>query len=333
MEKLAHFATAHMSIFSARDLSNLVWSFSCLGHVPVADCPAFYTALLRSALPVLDQLTPLELANLAWGLSVADPPETILTQADAGLISARVATLIAQAPVDASLLSQFHQWQLWLEECGHESANLPAAIRDTAHAAFARATSAPSTLQRIVGTDLRALERVVRVEEEVTLPHGYGVDFMIEHADAGRVAIELDGPSHFLAGGSRKPTGRTNLKRRQLRHYGVNLITLPYWDIETQASSGFWDGWAAEIEVGGAGRMAAPGGGSTGEGWMRSAGSDEPSAVELTQLEASGRERSRRRQAHLERLLSAAVQPSQDRKLEKQCDDSALSSCSAGRPR
>lgn len=324
MAKLANFATVNMSIFSPRDLSNLVWSFSCLGHVPAADFPAFYTALLHSALPVLDQLNPLELANLAWALSAADPPETILTLADARLISARVATVVAQAPVDASLLSQFHQWQLWLDECGHESADLPAAVRDAAHAAFARATTAPSALQRLVATDLRALERVVRVEEEVTLPHGHSVDFVVEHADAGRVAIELDGPSHFLAGGSRKPTGATSLKRRQLRHFGVNLVTLPYWEIETQASSDFWDGWVSGIEVGGEGRTAAPGESQLGVDGKRSSHGAGPSAAELTELEADGREaRSRRRRAHLERMLSAAAQPLHDQQQEKQCVDSA----------
>jgi hypothetical protein len=311
-----------MSIFSARDLANLVWSFSRLGHVPVADFPAFYTALLHSARPVLDQLSPLELANLTWALSAADPPESILTRADARLISARVATVVAQARVDASLLSQFHQWQLWLDESGHQSANLPPSVRDVARAAFTHTTPTPSGLQRLIAADLRSLERVVRVEEEVRLPHGHSVDFIVEHVDAGRVAIEIDGPSHFLAGGSRKPTGATSLKRRQLRHFGVNLVTLPYWEIETQTSSDFWHGWAAGVPLGGDNRSAMLGKRPLGaEGSMR-ADAAGPSAAELKELE--GEARSGRRQMLLKRMLSAAAQPRRHQPTEQQCLDVAL---------
>ena len=57
-------------------------------------------------------------------------------------------------------------------------------------------------------------------------PQGYSLDAVVRVA--GRdVAIEVDGPRHFLG---RVPTGRTLLKRRQLRAADWRLVAVPYWD-------------------------------------------------------------------------------------------------------
>ena len=45
----------------------------------------------------------------------------------------------------------------------------------------------------------------------------------------GLVAIEVDGPTHFLHK-SKRPTGATHLKRRQLRAAGWRLRSVPYFD-------------------------------------------------------------------------------------------------------
>ena len=43
-----------------------------------------------------------------------------------------------------------------------------------------------------------------------------------------RVAIEVDGPSHFTQVGT--PSGATLLKRRQLRATGWNVVAIPYFE-------------------------------------------------------------------------------------------------------
>ena len=48
-----------------------------------------------------------------------------------------------------------------------------------------------------------------------------------------RVAIEVDGPSHFLlpdGRGVRKPTGPTLLKRRLLAAAGWRVISVPFYE-------------------------------------------------------------------------------------------------------
>ena len=63
-------------------------------------------------------------------------------------------------------------------------------------------------------------------QEEVRTPQGYSLDAVVSHG--GReVAVEVDGPSHFVG---RTPTGATALKRRQLRAAGWALLPVPYWE-------------------------------------------------------------------------------------------------------
>ncbi len=62
--------------------------------------------------------------------------------------------------------------------------------------------------------------------EEVVIHEGYSLDFVVEYSGE-RIGIEVDGPSHFVGG---EPTGTTLLKRRQLRHLGWRLVSVPYWE-------------------------------------------------------------------------------------------------------
>ena len=64
------------------------------------------------------------------------------------------------------------------------------------------------------------------VQQEVVLEEGYSLDLVIDWR-CERLAIEVDGPSHFAR---RKPTGATLLKRRQLKHLGWRLVSVPYWE-------------------------------------------------------------------------------------------------------
>ena len=54
-------------------------------------------------------------------------------------------------------------------------------------------------------------------------------DWGVASDDWGVVAVEVDGPTHFLYRSS-MPTGATNLKRRQLRQRGWKLVSVPYFE-------------------------------------------------------------------------------------------------------
>ena len=46
----------------------------------------------------------------------------------------------------------------------------------------------------------------------------------------GAVAIEVDGPAHFLRPGGRIVSGSTLMKRRHLELLGYRLVSVPYFE-------------------------------------------------------------------------------------------------------
>ena len=121
-------------------------------------------------------------------------------------------------------LFQLHQWQLWLEERAEVWPRLPSPLAERCRAAFVEQEGNPSRLQRQVVRTLTALE--MRPREEVRTSQGYSLDAVVTCGGCD-VAVEVDGPSHFVG---RVPTGATALKRRQLRAAGWALVSVPYWE-------------------------------------------------------------------------------------------------------
>ena len=153
---------------------------------------------------------------------------------------------ICEETTEVDQMCQLHQWALWRKErvlrtaachaevvsadAGGEIAaewhELPAHICSRYREAFAAMEAQPSRLQLAVRDALR--EMGFEPQEEVATPHGYSIDLVVE-AGGRRVAVEVDGPSHFL-GTSRMATGATKLKRRQLEAFGWRLLSVPYWE-------------------------------------------------------------------------------------------------------
>jgi len=122
-------------------------------------------------------------------------------------------------------LRQLHQWRLWYARERACSDGLPgAALLGRCDAAFRSEEVQPSRLQRQVAESLASLG--ASVQEEVVLEEGYSLDVVVDWRGE-RLAIEVDGPSHFVG---REPTGATLLKRRQLKHFGWRLVSVPYWE-------------------------------------------------------------------------------------------------------
>ena len=127
-------------------------------------------------------------------------------------------------------LRQLYQWQLWRDECGGEWPGLPEAFHERCRAAFLSGSSVESQLQTQVVTRLSAIGLEPRTE--VRTPHGYSLDAVV-HFEGRDVAVEVDGPTHFVG---RMPTSVTALKRRQLRAAGWALLPVPYWEWDALGS-------------------------------------------------------------------------------------------------
>ena len=67
-------------------------------------------------------------------------------------------------------------------------------------------------------------------KEDIVLTEGCSIDMFLFWKDK-QVALEVDGPSHFLSGrGIQSATGATLFKHRQLRALGWQLAVVPYWE-------------------------------------------------------------------------------------------------------
>jgi hypothetical protein len=153
-------------------------------------------------------------------------------------------------------LRQLHQWELWRAERSRAAEArggvawpaLEPQLQDKCRRVFASQQGRPSKMQRQVLAAVRSLG--LEAEEEVTTPQGYSIDILVKlpapGADAvaapaeggdgsavvaavDTIAIEVDGPTHFLHY-SRRASGSTQLKRRQLRRAGWRLVSVPYFD-------------------------------------------------------------------------------------------------------
>ena len=97
----------------------------------------------------------------------------------------------------------------------------------------------PSGLQRSVAAALAAVWGPGFEEEHLEPRTGYSLDLAFP---SSRIAIEVDGPSHFLlpdGRGVRKPNGPTLLKRRLLAAAGWRVISVPFYR---------WNGFATAKE-------------------------------------------------------------------------------------
>ncbi|KAJ1485744.1 hypothetical protein T484DRAFT_2396244 [Baffinella frigidus] len=82
----------------------------------------------------------------------------------------------------------------------------------------------------VANTVRRLFPELKIVEEYEDARSGYSIDLRVSGAGGVR-AVEVDGPWHFLKGGSgREPSGSTLLKRRQLAQLGYTAVAVPYWE-------------------------------------------------------------------------------------------------------
>lgn len=101
-----------------------------------------------------------------------------------------------------------------------------------------------SVFQRQVASAIEGIGH--SIEEESRCPvSGYSLDILVMLPGRGvprghdkvalgpgdvLAAVEVNGPTHYLAGGSRVENGATALKRKILTGLGWKLLTVPFWE-------------------------------------------------------------------------------------------------------
>jgi hypothetical protein len=93
-------------------------------------------------------------------------------------------------------LCQLHQWSLWREERGAQWPKLPNSLQRACRDAFTAEKGRPSQLQLNLVREIRS--RGFNVEKEHRCKTGYSIDALVTLKDGKKVAVEVDGPSHFV---------------------------------------------------------------------------------------------------------------------------------------
>ena len=170
----------------------------------------------------LDECTEQGLANTAWAYSVANvPSQDLFNQGFIGACASR------QSAFSLKELAQLHQWQLWQQEL-KSGIKLPLPLQEKCRMSFLSPSdsASESKLQNDVVGELKAAG--FDVDEEVLLGSGYRIDALVKVGDGRKVAVEVDGPTHFV---QRRQTGSTTLKHRQVaRLHCIDVVSVPYWE-------------------------------------------------------------------------------------------------------
>ena len=215
--------------FKPQELANTAWAFATAGVRADALYAAVAEAAVRSG---LIGFNPQDLANTAWAFATVNAYHPALLVGCARAIT----NSLSQDPGSwgPEALIQLHQWQLWLtlERC---EASDPQALLSESQRQFCRnamqaAEAHPSRLQRAVAG---ALAQVCPGFEEEVIEQqtAYSLDLALR---SSQLAIEVDGPSHFLLRDSRSdfylPNGPTLLKRRLLEAAGWRVVSVPFYE-------------------------------------------------------------------------------------------------------
>ena len=194
-----------------------------------------YAAVAEEAVrSKLAGFNPQNLSNTVWAFATADQYHPLLFAECVRVVS----DSLAQDPSGWSIgdRSQLHQWQLWLSlEHGADAQQylLSASQRQLCCAALREPTTT-SKLQRSVWAAILGVRSGSTMEYVEPLT-GYSLDLALP---SSRIAIEVDGPSHFLLPDKRKPNGSTLLKRRLLTAAGWRVINVPFYEWEGQKTDG-----------------------------------------------------------------------------------------------
>ena len=103
-------------------------------------------------------------------------------------------------------------------------------MRQACRNAFVEEEGQPSQLQSDVLREIRSTVDIANVEEERRCEiSGYSIDALVTLNNGEPIAVEVDGPSHFV-GCSQQLNSSTLLKHRQLRYFGWRLEIVKYWE-------------------------------------------------------------------------------------------------------
>ncbi|KAG1673221.1 hypothetical protein FOA52_013101 [Chlamydomonas sp. UWO 241] len=217
MAALLKAALPQLRDFNPQDLANMMWALATLGH---ADGD-FIAALLKAGKPQLRDFKPQALMNTAWALAVLDHADDAFMAAVLQLAADMVIGLGSQD------LIQLFMCMLWLGD-QHSDVVVPAQLAAACKRAWMeeRDNALPSRVQLEVLAVVRQLPGCSGAASEQASDDGlFSIDIAVQFPDGSRLAVEVDGPIHFLSNALTLPKGATRLRARDyLLSLGVGPV-------------------------------------------------------------------------------------------------------------
>jgi hypothetical protein len=238
--RLAQVMVPVLPQLSTKQISEVVWSYAAARM----ENGNLFDAIQYRLFPLLSKFSPRQLATLAWSYAVVGKlSRPILRDIEACVMS----NIVAYDHCDFSTIAWSFVVMDYLES------------KLVAHALTTRCSIHCSSCARQLHQCMLATLSVQQIEilppsriqprkTSLTRLHRsiastlkkMGVSFVMEHVtEQGisidlalireKIAIEVDGPSHFLVGTSRH-TGRTIFKHRLLKKFGWLVVSIPFFD-------------------------------------------------------------------------------------------------------
>lgn len=206
--------------FSKDEIWRSLWAFATVGiaHKPLID------KLIARTTRILKDADSNSIGNILWSLAILD------TRPDVKTAQTLVDTFARLNPKEISIRQAFAFYQQ--TTLPHPDGNYPLQWPSQLIAKFDALKIGDvniSKLQAEVYAEVKKMQPEAVEERPIRkMP----VDIAIKKIVDGKkvkVAIEIDGPTHF-AYKSRDPLGHTQFKRRLLNRKGWQVISVPYWD-------------------------------------------------------------------------------------------------------
>ncbi|KAG8458664.1 hypothetical protein KFE25_008461 [Diacronema lutheri] len=230
---LAPRAAALAPTMAPRELAACAWAFAAArGAEPAVGCDdGLFGALEAAAGARAADFTPAQLARFAWAVAVRARGGAPAPWGDAQrALWSRVAAVAHDdwSERERRALGQAaHSARAGASSNAHVAAALERLVRDVPPAAAARACAPSRYTQLVLSRELRA--RGWAHEDEVAVAGGL---LLVDMADErARVALEFDGPSHFLADvrtGELSEDGRSAWKGGALAALGWRVVRVSF---------------------------------------------------------------------------------------------------------
>eukprot|EP00548_Thalassiothrix_antarctica_P010081 CAMPEP_0194161184 /NCGR_PEP_ID=MMETSP0152-20130528/78797_1 /TAXON_ID=1049557 /ORGANISM="Thalassiothrix antarctica, Strain L6-D1" /LENGTH=709 /DNA_ID=CAMNT_0038870941 /DNA_START=769 /DNA_END=2901 /DNA_ORIENTATION=- len=227
---VSNLAISGLHNFNSQELANTIWAYATVYHYGVN--PQVINGILWEATQKREFLKSEQIVTILWSMAVLNSIDTQSVMPLFSEISKRYYSSPTNFRLSREALSQLHQASMWYsEEHRCNESLLPVQLRQECFKSFSSSENILSELQLDVLKTLKSMPSYMGIsiieEEKRCKRTGYSMDALISMQQQ-QLAIEIDGPSHFVG---YTPNGATLLKQRQLCSLGTTLfLSIPYWE-------------------------------------------------------------------------------------------------------